>query len=102
MTVMRGRSASKTRVNALVTRASITFATTACLFREKKDGRVKPGNDGRREYRQRRSDPRARGRESDRDRLLEMIERDDAGKRDDGGCNARNEKDTHGSTPPPS
>jgi hypothetical protein len=36
-TVMRGHSAWKTRVNALVTRASIFFVKMDC--------RVKPGND---------------------------------------------------------
>src|SRR5262245_59458871 len=39
-----GRSASKTRVNALMTRASIFFAKR--LLRRWMDCRVKPGNDG--------------------------------------------------------
>jgi hypothetical protein len=39
-----GNSASKTRVNALVTRASILFALTRT---KKMDCRVKPGNDER-------------------------------------------------------
>jgi len=39
---MRGHSASKTRVNALMTRASIFFEE---ILRRKMDCRVKPGND---------------------------------------------------------
>ena len=39
-----GRSASKTRVNALMTRASIFFARK--FLRRRMDCRVKPGNDG--------------------------------------------------------
>jgi hypothetical protein len=38
-----GRSASKTRVNALITRASIFFAKES--LRRLMDCRVKPGND---------------------------------------------------------
>jgi hypothetical protein len=41
---MRGHSASKTRVNALVTRASIAFAKRHL---RRMDCRVKPGNDSR-------------------------------------------------------
>jgi hypothetical protein len=45
--VMRGHSVSKTRVNALATRASIPRVKPEGMLSKMMDCRVKPGNDDR-------------------------------------------------------